>query len=44
MQKSPKMFENITKSEINEIKIVISDFDGVFTDNKVYVNENGEAS
>ena len=41
MQKSPKMFENITKSEINDIKIVISDFDGVFTDNKVYVNENG---
>lgn len=35
------MFENISKTEANNIKIIISDFDGVFTDNKVYINENG---
>ena len=27
-----------------KIKVVIFDFDGVFTDNKVYVNEKGEES
>ena len=27
---------------IKEIKVLCFDFDGVFTDNRVYVNENGE--
>tara|TARA_Y100000746_G_C15304943_1_gene367232 strand:+ start:53 stop:535 length:483 start_codon:yes stop_codon:yes gene_type:complete len=28
----------------NKIKILISDFDGVFTDNKVFIDENGKES
>lgn len=28
-------------TKINEIKLIISDFDGVFTDNKVLIDENG---
>lgn len=32
------------KKNINSIKLVISDFDGVFTDNKVWVDEDGKES
>jgi 3-deoxy-D-manno-octulosonate 8-phosphate phosphatase KdsC-like HAD superfamily phosphatase len=30
------------KSDFQKIKLVVFDFDGVFTDNRVYVNENGK--
>lgn len=34
--------QKITKKDFRKVKLLILDFDGVMTDNKVYVNENGE--
>ena len=39
-----KWISDITLSEIEKLKIIFFDFDGVFTDNKVLVSENGEES
>ena len=41
MRKEPIFFDSISKLIVNDISIVISDFDGVFTDNSVWVDENG---
>ena len=30
--------------DFKKIKLIVSDFDGVFTDNKVLVDENGKES
>ena len=37
----PKPFGSVSKIALADIKLVISDFDGVFTDNSVLVDENG---
>ena len=36
-----KKFKDITFKELKNISLIISDFDGVFTDNSVYVQEDG---
>ena len=41
MKKKPILFDSISMLIVNNISIVISDFDGVFTDNSVWVDENG---
>jgi len=33
--------KSYTQAELREIKIIIADFDGVFTDNQVYVGDDG---
>jgi len=37
-----KLINTMTADEVADIKIVFSDFDGVFTDNFVYTDENGK--
>ena len=44
LSSSKKWFSEITFSEIEKIKVIFFDFDGVFTDNKVFVSENGQES
>ena len=39
-----KSINELTFSEIEKLKVIFFDFDGVFTDNKVLVSENGEES
>ena len=41
MPNKPVLFDSISNLIINDISIIISDFDGVFTDNSVWVDENG---
>mgnify|MGYP001225926615 CR=1 FL=1 len=36
------MNARIIKDSIKDIKIIFYDFDGVMTDNKVYVNQDGK--
>ena len=38
------MDELTFRDRLNDLKLVVFDFDGVFTDNRVYVNERGEES
>tara|TARA_B100000989_G_C19533044_1_gene471424 strand:- start:10379 stop:10873 length:495 start_codon:yes stop_codon:yes gene_type:complete len=38
------MLNNTLKSKLKNIKCIFLDFDGVFTDNHVYVNEDGTES
>lgn len=39
-----KFISELTFAEIEKLKVIFFDFDGVFTDNKVLVSENGEES
>ncbi len=39
-----KNVDELSKLDIKNIKIIFFDFDGVFTDNKVLVSENGQES
>ena len=39
-----KQISKLTYSEIEKLKIIFFDFDGVFTNNKVIVSETGEES
>jgi 3-deoxy-D-manno-octulosonate 8-phosphate phosphatase (KDO 8-P phosphatase) len=41
VRKEPVLFDSISELILKDISIVISDFDGVFTDNSVWVDENG---
>ena len=41
MQRAPDLFCEISSDIALKIRLVISDFDGVFTDNSVWVDENG---
>ena len=36
-----KSFKRVSNSKLSKIKLIISDFDGVFTDNNVLICENG---
>ena len=35
------MIENIQKIQLTDIKLIVYDFDGIMTDNKVYVDQDG---
>ena len=35
------MIENIQKIQITDIELIVYDFDGIMTDNKVYVDQDG---
>lgn len=37
-----KSINDITSAEVNVLKLIVSDFDGVFTDNHVYTFEDGK--
>ena len=37
-----KYIDQINELELKEIRLIISDFDGVFTNNRVYTSETGE--
>ena len=42
--KGKKSISELTYLEIKNLKVIFFDFDGVFTNNKVFISENGEES
>ena len=36
------MLDNVLYPNFKDIEVIVFDFDGIFTNNKVYINQNGE--
>jgi YrbI family 3-deoxy-D-manno-octulosonate 8-phosphate phosphatase len=37
----PVNINNISKNDVDQLEMILFDFDGVFTNNKVYINQSG---